>query len=459
MATIIEKVIIKKLFGNISYEIELVDNCLILVGENGSGKSTVVSMIYLFLTKQWKKLREYHFQEMSVQINGRLLRVTKEELMLSPRRTGGLTIIVSQRLKELGITAEEACNDFDKDLFNRLVAGMPKISAPHVRHILEELCTRNMELFESAGENLASVENELDMRILYLPTYRRIERDFKAIFPALEEDIDRYNKKIGRYDSDKKHIELVEFGMEDVAALITNKMNSLNNMFRSSLYALTGGYLRVVLRKEYKKADVDVLKTIDLHTLDGIMSRIDESVLSGSDKTALSKAIVSLNKKKTTNDIDLISAHIISKLIILHEEQFEREKAVRTFANVCNKYLKNKAFHFDSNHFALPIRAMTSLGSKLRFLKPEEIKLSMLSSGEKQIVSLFAHLYLSDHSEHLIIIDEPELSLSVPWQSTFLPDILNTGRCNGLIAVTHSPFIYDNDLKNKAHSIQEFING
>jgi hypothetical protein len=55
-----------------------------------------------------------------------------------------------------------------------------------------------------------------------------------------------------------------------------------------------------------------------------------------------------------------------------------------------------------------------------------------------------------------VLIDEPELSLSVPWQKRFLVDIINGDFCAGLVAVTHSPFIYDNKLKPYAHSLGEF---
>ncbi len=70
------------------------------------------------------------------------------------------------------------------------------------------------------------------------------------------------------------------------------------------------------------------------------------------------------------------------------------------------------------------------------------LELRMLSSGEKQIVSLFYHLYLSGEKKYIILIDEPELSLSVQWQKRLLPDILASQRCEFLAAVTHSPFIF-----------------
>ena len=74
------------------------------------------------------------------------------------------------------------------------------------------------------------------------------------------------------------------------------------------------------------------------------------------------------------------------------------------------------------------------------------LDLSVLSSGEKQIVAIFAHLFLDNSQNQIIVIDEPELSLSVPWQRQFLRDIASNKGCGFLFAVTHSPFIYDNEL-------------
>jgi hypothetical protein len=34
---------------------------------------------------------------------------------------------------------------------------------------------------------------------------------------------------------------------------------------------------------------------------------------------------------------------------------------------------------------------------------------------------------------------------------------MRTGRCNGIVAVTHSPFIWENDLEPYVKSLAEFI--
>ncbi|XRP07374.1 AAA family ATPase [Enterobacter cloacae] len=49
----------------------------------------------------------------------------------------------------------------------------------------------------------------------------------------------------------------------------------------------------------------------------------------------------------------------------------------------------------------------------------EKIQLNDLSSGEKQVISLMSILYLYDNSNKIILIDEPELSLSLPSQKLY----------------------------------------
>ena len=85
------------------------------------------------------------------------------------------------------------------------------------------------------------------------------------------------------------------------------------------------------------------------------------------------------------------------------------------------------------------------------------MKIEQLSSGEKQIVALFCYLYLYDSTDKLIIIDEPELSLSVEWQERILEDIEQVATCKALIVATQSPFVYDNSLRKYARGIEEFL--
>jgi predicted ATPase len=54
-------------------------------------------------------------------------------------------------------------------------------------------------------------------------------------------------------------------------------------------------------------------------------------------------------------------------------------------------------------------------------------------------------LYL-DPGKKIVLIDEPELSLSIDWQKRLLTDVISAPSCEQLLAITHSPFIFENEL-------------
>jgi energy-coupling factor transporter ATP-binding protein EcfA2 len=69
--------------------------------------------------------------------------------------------------------------------------------------------------------------------------------------------------------------------------------------------------------------------------------------------------------------------------------------------------------------------------------------LAALSSGERQLLVMFAHLALGKElaSSQVLMIDEPELSLHIDWQSRFASALLDMNPSVQFILATHSPAI------------------
>ncbi|MEU2655870.1 AAA family ATPase [Streptomyces sp. NPDC007325] len=81
-------------------------------------------------------------------------------------------------------------------------------------------------------------------------------------------------------------------------------------------------------------------------------------------------------------------------------------------------------------------------GFKIRSLRTGAyIRPVHLSSGEQQIFILAHKVLFGSDPETLIMIDEPELSLHVLWQSTFLDDLTEISAASGtyFLLATHSP--------------------
>jgi predicted ATP-binding protein involved in virulence len=78
----------------------------------------------------------------------------------------------------------------------------------------------------------------------------------------------------------------------------------------------------------------------------------------------------------------------------------------------------------------------------------KSLSASKLSSGEQHIVILVYELLFVEQPGTLILIDEPEISLHISWQSSFLEDVERIAKINqnDVLIATHSPQIIGNRL-------------
>ena len=69
----------------------------------------------------------------------------------------------------------------------------------------------------------------------------------------------------------------------------------------------------------------------------------------------------------------------------------------------------------------------------------QQINVTSLSSGEKQLFILLTEALLQRKVSHLFIADEPELSLHIEWQRNILSALLELNPNAQIIVATHSP--------------------
>ncbi|PKB00412.1 putative ATP-binding protein involved in virulence [Flavobacteriaceae bacterium MAR_2009_75] len=460
--TEIKTIKIEKLFGEKDYKIKLEDNRLILVAENGAGKTTIVNIIYYFISRQWTKLLKYDFFAVEVEFSQNSIRLEKSEIdILNSDKLNRLMRRYSPSIRERfklllkNYDFSDISNNIDKLEYIADEYRLPKSLIMEISRYAER---QQINLFEDTLKEKEQLLSELiDTQILYLPTYRRIEQDLNNILPDLKEELNSYRRKKYRSlvnNEDSGFVELVEFGMEDVVDKVNKKLSDLREDFNSNLKTnLTGGYLKDVINKNYSKITYNQIESLTPESLKRIFDRIDEDVLSNTEKKKLNIFVSDIRKGGTIEkEENKILAYFIYKLTTIYSELEKDEKDITEFIRVCNDYSSNKVFLYDYVNFKILIRPFRN--EKINFQKP--IEFSDLSSGEKQIVSLFSHIYLSKSKSYIVIIDEPELSLSVSWQKRFLSDIANNEKCLGLISVTHSPFIFENNLEKYAHGLNEF---
>jgi hypothetical protein len=407
--------------------------------------------MYYFLSRQWAKLLKYDFKEIIANINGQEIYFSRDWIDLSKSDK------ISRYMKKYPPHYRDMLNRIlplieTRDLFRHpenieRIANLYDVPSGLLFDFFNSFRREQENLFTGKLSEIDALVSKLfDAKILYLPTYRRIEQELQSIFPGLEEDIVKYQRKNRLpYKQDSHYVELVEFGMEDVVNVIEQKVTSLKDNFNFNLQnTLTGGYLKSVINKDYQKLKYDLIQEFNENRFKSILNRIDESILTKNEKERLLNFIREIKLKSDIEAEDKILAYFLYRLLDIYKTLENEESAIVKFKEVCNRYLANKTLNYDNFQMSINLES------------GDEIKFRDLSSGEKQIISLFSQLYLTEDNQYFIIIDEPELSLSVPWQRKFLTDICESNYCSGIIAVTHSPFIFENELNRFAHSLNEF---
>jgi len=465
MPTALTQFQIEGLHGrNRTIDIPIRENRLVLVGENGTGKSTVANLLYYTLTQQWRRIAEYRFNTIQVCASNEWVRVTHEDVeALASYRSGPLDAEFRHRyppslMRDVArmLAQEPLFLDPDEEILVERVAMMTRASRSMAKRLIADIsASQSSKLKKQLAEEIKRLDSWSFGQFLYLPTYRRIEQDLKSIFRGIEieEKVREFRERFRKRER-STFIELIEFGMEDVERTIQGRMIQIKERVRTGLSTLTGTYLSEVIKGFQANPDLTILRSIELSGFQSMFARIDDATLPASDKRLLQEKIAEIAAASdyTIKAEDRVIAHFLSKLVVLYKDQQEHESDVRDFVRICNVYLTGKEFVYDDVKYEIYIRETDEKAEA-----EKRLELKVLSSGEKQIVSLFSQMYLSGQSEFFVVIDEPELSLSVPWQQRFLPDIIKTNRCTGLISVTHSPFIWENEFERYVGALAEFV--
>ena len=113
---------------------------------------------------------------------------------------------------------------------------------------------------------------------------------------------------------------------------------------------------------------------------------------------------------------------------------------------VCSKInktennVKIEAFFLEGNSYILIEYNKTKDDNR-------NIPLDSLSSGEKKLLVIFMHCLFNEDVP--IIIDEPEISLSIIWQENLLPDLLEKTKIKQVIVATHSSAVISDSSLDK----------
>lgn len=397
---------IKNLFGRFNYKISLNSSGVtIITGPNGFGKSTILKIVSAIANTDLFYFMRLDFQSIEVQFeNARSISLIKNE-------------------KTLLIDGMSVPLDLEKYLFSDHRRRVPWLRKNYIRNgwidmrsdksisddeLLSYLILKDVE--GSNSENFID-NKELKEKIICMKKWSGEVRLISEQRLIREESKIRDDNKVINVISELP--QRLKSRISEVTEEYSAVANKLDSSYPKRLFAAKEG---LDGRSEYRirldEANKKFEKLNKYNLVD--MSLIDEQNYQDFYSTALKIYFDDFSEKYKVFE-DLIEKLDLFTKIINERLMFKQIRISR----------KNGFEIIDSDN------------------TDKILKLSQLSSGEKQEIVLFYDLIFNTKSNYLLLIDEPEISLHITWQKKFLNDLLEVAKNASIQAMvaTHSPQI------------------
>ena len=394
----------EKLFGRFDYNVIFnLDGLTILTGPNGYGKSTILKAIeamtdgfmgVMFFT-------ELDFKRISATFkDGKKIDILKDNNVLS---INGVKIdgnyIRKQMLQRPLLRPID-----DNIIFNRRTGRTMEVN----QYIKDYIETHKFELLEDKefdfSEKTFLILEEMKKlvgKIYFIKEQRlirktRVRYDEKDVINVIEE-LPTHFKKL----------------MQSVQEDYSNVASRLDSSYPNRLFNMNEGINKK--EYEYKIEEMRVkFEKLNKYNLSNIQ-RLDNVIFKEEHAKALKIYFDDFDKKYKAYE------NFIAELDL--------------YTDIINHRLSFKE-----------MRISKKSGISIVDANGKKLKLTQLSSGEKQEIVLFYDLIFKTKEKVLLLIDEPEISLHITWQKKFMDDLLRIIKYKkfNVIVATHSPQIINN---------------
>lgn len=421
---------IHKLHGKYDYNIDFNKDLTLLYGSNGCGKTTILNIVNSIITGKFYQLYKYRFESIIIVLyesnqlilvyydnNDNLIHVKLNDQVVRIKQRDDEYYFDGLRLRRKNINKSELNLEKKiKNLFNFIYLPLNRSENYQEISFKDYKYVNNECVYNYLDYSIREVET------LILEATRKIALEENEINKNYQKDI--LSSSINLYNKD------------DMSKLMFNaKSIDLKQV------------------ENNKEKYIEILKEFDLYDL-SMKSKIDNFF------QLFNRFISTFRyKNNSTNYSDFMLLVYIEYLkvenVIEIAEKYSAvkqniHKPINQFQDIINEF-----FRYESINKCIVVNqdGKVDIASDAG-----SISLYELSSGEKQLIITFAKLiFLIDKKKNnVFIIDEPESSLHLMWQSLLIPTLLSIDKNIQFIFATHSPEIVGK-FRNYTKSVKPIV--
>lgn len=404
----IDKVDITGFWGRASANATFNGDVNIIIGRNGTGKTTFMNILHSVLTVDVDGLAEHEFDTVKIVLFGDKRRKTilvKRDVLTNEFAKGVVSYQISnQKAKTVRLTTSD-----DRRLSFSARRRLYEETEELKRELQSIIAISSLSVYRLRNDDEYEVRDRHGSRVV-APVDFRLDQALRALSHyqlELAEKAQQVSRKLQR-----NVLASVLYSEEDLEA--TGWNIDFNREEEQSNLVNAYGQLNSV--------DSEIRKKIRFHV--EAIDKAVKSIREGKNNARKALDIKPLEAlRKTRKIIDLSLA--------AENENKEIYQPIRLFLEKLSEFISDKKFSFISGR--LIIENQHGL-----------IDHKKMSSGEKQLIILLIEALLQRKARHVFLTDEPELSLHIDWQRKIIPAVRNINPNAQVIVATHSPEVASN---------------
>jgi len=426
----IRRIQVKGLFGLYDYDIPFSPKpaVKILTGPNGYGKTTLLMAVnYLYKGYFWF-FHYLDFQKISVYLSEQEI---EQSIVIEKHR-----VFITDSEVRREDSAERIPDETDEVAYEAKITLFDNLGKEVESFIVTNSYIQNL-LLDARRRAYRDITNLRDEELIAL-YYDAEEDDYrqsrcKNISLALQEYDTKYlpaqrifNREVLR---PSRPIRSYSFEIDHVNDEIGRLYRRTQNEFAATSQKIDATYISRLIKRDVCYSKMELQERLDMLkkrigdykelNLFNNMELLDYS-LDDEQSYEEFKRVLSLYVDDMNDKMDRFE--LLYKKISLYKRV------------VTSKVLSEKTIDFSDS-------GLTVMNVNGRVLED----LHKLSSGEQNLLILYFNLIFTSNSKTILLIDEPENSLHVAWQSKMLDDYIDMAETTGcqIVLATHSPTFVD----------------
>lgn len=419
----ISRIVVEQLFGQYSYNLHCTEGdlskLLILYGDNGSGKTTILKCLFHLLSPATNKQHRSQLARVPFRLFSVTLGVDTE--VTAQRVDGNLVGSFDVSIRKQANVIATAKYTTDESL--KLV---PEKKANSRRQFLAGLQALNLKLHLLSDDRKiitdllpSEDEEEEGSEQLRHEAWRSLTASRIAALRSISEKADESTslEKALRRLVDwirKQAITGSGEGEVNVNSLYTDITKRIVSPFRPTPQG------KPELEHLIAELKIQATRSVSFARF-GLSTELpsDELTSSLQNPRAASQAVL----------LDQILRPFVDGVRLRLNALESIHNTINTFVEIVNAFYQGKTVSFHLRE-----------GIKIKLPSGENLQPNLLSSGEKQLLLLLCNVLAAGDEPSIFIIDEPELSLNVKWQRKLIDALLECTKASRtqFVLATHS---------------------